>query len=125
MLALLARDGLAQRLFFQAAQALAARELGHHVGRAQAEMRQRDHAVKPEVGDLADQRLGVALAVLPGLGGHDGLAGLLGDLLEEGVGALVQQARDIALLGVAAIGGLARFDHRRQAVQGVGGVAHL
>jgi hypothetical protein len=104
----------------------AALQFGDDIGGPQAVMRERDHAVEPEVRDLADQ-LGAIAAVVDVLGRHHDLGGLLADLLEEGVGALVQQARDIARVGVAPVGGLAAFDHAGQARQGVDCVhfAHL
>jgi hypothetical protein len=57
--------------------------------------------------------------VLGVLGGHHHFGGLLADLLEKGVGPLVQQARDIAALGVTTGGGAAAVDHGRQAGQHV------
>jgi hypothetical protein len=51
------------------------------------------------------------------LGGHHHLGGLFADLLQEGVRALVQQARDVALVGVAAVGGLAAFDDGGQSAE--------
>src|SRR4051812_46503357 len=51
---------LAQRFFLDAAGAGPALQFAHHVRRRQAEMRERDHAVEPQVGDLADDLRAVA-----------------------------------------------------------------
>jgi len=76
--------------------------------------------VEPQVGHFVHYFRAVA-AVVGVLGGHHDFGGLLADLLEEGVGALVQQARDVAFLGVAAARGQAAFDDRGQAGERVGG----
>jgi len=57
------------------------------------------------------------------LGRHHRLRGLLADLLEDRVGALVEQAGHVARRRVAPVRGLARFDDGREAAQRVG-VAH-
>ena len=93
-------------------------ELGDHVGRGEAVVGQGNHGVKPQVGHLIHQRRGCG-AVIHVLGGHDHLCGLLANLLQEGIGPFVQQARDIAGLRVAAIGALAALDHGGQAGEGV------
>jgi ABC-type dipeptide/oligopeptide/nickel transport system ATPase component len=106
----------AQGFFFQATQALAAGQLVDHVCRRQAIVRQRDHAVEPQVGHLAHQ-LGFVPAMVHVFGGHHRLGGFFADLLQKGIWAFVQQARDVALLGVATVGGLAAFNHVGQALQ--------
>ena len=59
----------------------------------QAERRQRDHGVEPQVGHLGDDLLAVAV-----LGRHHDLGRFLADLLQDRVGALGEQARDVALV---------------------------
>ena len=83
-------------------------------------MGQRNHAVKPQVSHLAYQRLGAG-TVVDVFGGHDHLSGLFADLLQECIGAFVQQARHVTLFRVAAVGGFAAFDHLCKAAQGIGG----
>jgi hypothetical protein len=87
-----------------------------------------NQAVKPQVSDLTDQpgfQLGFDLdtiaAVVQVLGGHHGLGGFFADFFQEGVGALVQQPRHIALAGVAAMSRLAAFNDLRQALESVVG----
>ena len=113
------RQHLAHGFFFQAAQAFAAHQLGHHIGRAQPVVGQRDHAVEPQVGGFVDQLAAVA-AVVEVLGGHDQLGRFLAHLLQEGIGPLVEQPGHIALVRVAAVGRLAGFDDGSQPLQVVG-----
>ena len=110
------RRRLAQGLFLDAAGAFAPLQFGHHVGRAESIVGQRDHGVEPQVGHFIDD-LGPVATVVGVLGGHDHLGGLLADLFQEGVGPLVQQARDVAFLRVAAVAGLAAFDDGSQTRQ--------
>jgi len=104
----------AQRKFLQARQAFAPRQFGQHVRWLEAEVRQQDHRVEPQVGHLVDDLLRSAV-----LAGHHGLGGFLAHLLEDGVGALVEEARHIALVRITSGLGLARFDHLRQPGQQV------
>src|SRR5215218_11132801 len=69
----LAAQRLAQGLFLDAAGALAALQFGDHVGRLQAVVGQRDHAVKPEIGHFAHKFLASLRRVgaIDVLGGHD------------------------------------------------------
>ena len=53
---MLARHGLAQGLFLDAAGAGPALQLGQHVGRGEVVVRQRDEAMEPQISHLADQQ---------------------------------------------------------------------
>jgi hypothetical protein len=106
-----------RRFFFDAGHAFAACQLVQHLLRRQAELREQHHRMEPQVGALVQHLRAVAGHPCV-LGGHDRFGGFLADLLEDGVVALLEQARDVRLVGVAAILQLARFDHLRQALQG-------
>ena len=58
--------------------------------------------MKPQIGKLSHQGLAMALAGVGRhvLAGHDRFGGFLADLLEYGVGALVEQPGHIACVGV-------------------------
>ena len=92
-------------LFVQSRDALAARQLGQHVAGREVAAGQQHETVKPEIGDLADERDFIIV-----LGGHYRLGRLLADLLQDRAVALRKQARDVRLIGR---GALARFDRRR------------
>ena len=97
--------------------------LGVDVGRLQVEGLERQQAVEPEVGDLMDDSLAIAV-----LRGHHRLRRLFTDLLQDGVEALAEQAGDVAPVGVpgAALGhdpGQAGQDVLRR--WRAGGTAHV
>ena len=71
------------------------------------------------------QWLAASAAVVGVLGGHDDFGGFFADFLQEGVGALVQQAGHVARVRVAAVGGLAALDDVGQAAQRVGNAHDL
>ena len=114
------RQRLAQGFFFNATGASAALKLSHHVRRRQVVVRQCDQAVKPQISHFIDDFCRVT-TVVGVFGGHHHFGGFFANLLQKGVWAFVQQARDVALLGVATIGGLAAFNHVGQTLQGIVG----
>ena len=83
--------------------------LGQHVGRPEAVAREHDHAVEPQVGDLAHQVQAIAA-----LRGEHGLGRLLADLLQHRVFALREQLGDVGLGRVAV---LALVDRARDALE--------
>ena len=52
--------------------------------------------MEPQIGDLAHELARVARRASHVLGGHHDFGGFFADLLQEGVGALVQEAGDVA-----------------------------
>ena len=59
-------------------------------------------------------------AVVDILRSHDDLGRLFADFLEEGIRPLMQQPRDVAGIGIAALGWQSTFDHAVQSHEGVG-----
>ena len=104
--------GLAQRELVQPGEPFAALQFGQHVGRLQAEGRQRDHRVEPQVGHLGDD----ACARSPSLAAITISVASSPIFFRIASVPLREQARDVALVGVAAA---ARLDHLRQARQRV------
>jgi len=108
----------AQGFFFQPAQAFAAGQLIDHIGGCQSIVRQRDHAVKPQIGHFIDQLAGIT-AVVNVLGGHHGFSGFFANFLQKSVGAFVQQTGYVAFFRIAAVDRLAAFDDGGQTRQRV------
>src|SRR5678815_799264 len=103
---------LARRLLVQSGDTLAAVQLGEHVARPQTMPREQDHAVKPEVGDLAYQ-----MELVAALRGEHRFGRFLADLLQHGIFALRQEPRHIRSLRVRLLAG---FDERGDALEGLG-----
>ena len=78
--------------------AFAPLHLGEHVPRAEAVAREHDHAMEPEVGDLAHQVQAVAA-----LCREHGFGRLFADLLQHRVVALREQSCDVGLRRIAAL----------------------
>ena len=113
---------LAARELLQSGQAFAPGQLRHDVDRRQPQMRHRHHGMEPQVGEFAHQGLAVRFSRVGGqiLGGHHRLSCFLADLFQDGIGALVEQTRHIALVGVAALAGLDDGSQSREDIQRIG-----
>jgi hypothetical protein len=80
--------------------------------------------VEPQVSDLIDQLSAVA-TVVDVFGSHHRFRGFFANFFQKCVRPFVQQAGDIAFLGVTAVGGFARFNDvgkTHQSVRGIGWV---
>src|SRR5262245_37906611 len=103
---------LSRRLFVEPRDALAPVQLGEHVARPEALAREQDHAVEPEIGDLAHE-----VQPLAPLRRAHRFGRFLADFLQHGVLVPRQAARHVRL---GWIGASALLDDRSDALQGLG-----
>src|SRR5579864_268438 len=91
----------ARRLLVETRDAFAPLQLGKHVARPQAVLREHDEAVEPQVGRFGDDAALVAV-----LRRHHRLGRFLADFLQDRVGSAREQPRDVGLVRVAAFAAL-------------------